>query len=265
MGKFVEGVKTINSAVRTFLMSLIVGVLGIGGFFGYNEYTKHDREIAHREEQLQLAREHMVALESEIAMRDAELQYKTEQINRLETSIQLLKTDQRLARLEVLEIERDEAGKVLKSKLAFTEMSADGEALSAAKEFELPGDVVYVDNWIVKFDDIYIENGDVARGTSLCLFKRIFSEEQTPNEGFELDEVGMRPQAYARGGQMTDFEKELWGDFWEFANDEEKAKAKGIRAANGEAVSIKVREGKTYEIELRASGGLSIRPMNTPL
>lgn len=264
MGKIVEGVKTINSAVRTFLMSLLVGVLGIGGFVGYNEYTKHDREIASKNEQLQDYREQIVAKEAEIRMRDAEIQYKTEEIQRLETSIQLLKTDQRLAKLEVLGLEKDDNGKVVKSKLAFTEMSADGEPLSDSKEFELPGDVIYVDNWIVKFDDIYIENGDVARGTSLCLFKRIFSEEQTPNEGFALDEVGMRPQAYSRGGELTDFEKELWADFWEFANDDEKAKNKGIRAANGEAVSIKVREGKTYQIELRASGGLSIRPSDTP-
>lgn len=260
MGKIVEGVKTINSAVRTFLMSLAVGVLGIGGFFGYNEYTKHDREIQEREEQLQLLRNREVALLGEIGIRDAEIEFKTEEISRLETSLKLLKTDQRLARLNVLGIERDDSGKVLKSMLEFVEMSPNGEPLSEPKKFELPGDLVYIDNWVVKFDDIYIENGDVAKGTSLCLFKRIFSEEQTPNDGFSLDEVGMRPQAYSRGGALTEFEKQLWGDFWEFANDSEKAKAMGIRAANGEAVSIKIREGASYDIELRASGGLSINP-----
>ena len=61
---------------------------------------------------------------------------------------------------------------------------------------------------------------------------------------------------------MSEFEKKLWGDFWEFANDPKKAAEMGIRAANGEAVSVKVREGKTYSISLRASGGLSIRPLD---
>jgi hypothetical protein len=135
--------------------------------------------------------------------------------------------------------------------------------MSEPKQFELPGDVIYIDNWIVKFDDSYIEKGDIQRGTSLCLFRRIFSEEQTPNDGFPLDEVGMRPQAYSRGGAMTEFEKELWSDFWEFANNRSKAAEQGIRAANGEAVSIKVRENTSYSVSLRASGGLSISPTTT--
>ena len=70
----------------------------------------------------------------------------------------------------------------------------------------------------------------------------------------------MRPQAYARGGVLSDFEKGLWSDFWEFANDKTKAAEMGIRAANGEAVSIKVRETASYNVSLRASGALSISP-----
>lgn len=59
---------------------------------------------------------------------------------------------------------------------------------------------------------------------------------------------------------MTEFERQLWSEFWEFANDPQRAAEMGIRAANGEAVSIQVREGKVYSISLRASGGLSIEP-----
>ena len=72
----------------------------------------------------------------------------------------------------------------------------------------------------------------------------------------------MRHQAYGHCSTLSDFEKKLWGDFWEFANEPKKAAQMGIRAANGEAVSIKVREGKTYNISLRASGGLSIEPVD---
>ena len=60
---------------------------------------------------------------------------------------------------------------------------------------------------------------------------------------------------------MSDFEKEIWKDFWEFANDPRRAAEMGIRAANGEAVSVKVREGMKYSLELRASGGMSISPI----
>jgi hypothetical protein len=176
----------------------------------------------------------------------------------METAMHLLKIDQRLARLDVVAIDRDETGNAVSSTLEFVELAPSGEELSKPRRFELPGDVIYIDNWVVKFDDNYIEKGDIERGTSLCLFRRIFSEQQKPTQGFSLDEIGMRPQAYARGGQLSDFEKRLWSDFWGFANDPIKAAEAGIRAANGEAVSIQIREGASYNVSLRASGGLSI-------
>ena len=63
---------------------------------------------------------------------------------------------------------------------------------------------------------------------------------------------------YGRGGEMSEFEKKIWGDFWEVANSETKQNELGIRAVHGEAPSIKVKKGKAYRVDLRASGGLSI-------
>lgn len=248
MGRVVEAVKTFNTTVRTIIAGGVFGILGYGGFFGYSEYTKHQRALA--------------LAQSQVTQLNAELKEKNAQLERLETSMKLLKTDQRLARIEVLGVKRNEAGKVLESQLQFVELSPSGDRISTPKRVTLPGDVVYIDNWIIKFDDQFIEKADIARGTSLCLFRRIFSEQQKPTEGFSLDEVGMRPQVYGRGGQMSSFETQLWTDFWQFANDPAKAAKMGIRAANGEAVSIQVREGKSYAIELRASGGLSIKPID---
>ncbi len=258
MGSVMETVKTINAAVRTTLLTFLVGIVGAGGYFGYSEYTKRERLLKDQEVKLQIATEQMEQLTSELSEKDL-------QIEKLETSMFLLKIDQRLAQLRVVGIQRDDAGKAIKSKLEFVELSPQGDPLAPPRSFELPGDVIYIDNWIVKFDDAYVEKGDVERGTSLCLFRRIFSEDSLPSEGFALDEVGMRPQAYARGSQLSDFEKKLWADFWEFANEPQKASEMGIRAANGEAVSIKVREGKVYNISLRASGGLSIEPANAAI
>lgn len=247
MGRVSEGFRTFNTTVRTVLAAGIAGVLGYFGYYGYNEYNKHERALA--------------TATAQVAQLNSELKVKTEQLEKLETSLRLLKTDQRLARLDVLDIQKDDQDKVLKSSLQFIELSPAGDRISPPKRFELPGDVVYIDNWIIKFDDAFVEKADLQRGTSLCLFKRIFSEQQKPTEGFPLDEVGMRPQAYARGGQLSAFEKRLWADFWRFANDPAEAAKMGIRAANGEAVSIQVRPGKSYAIELRASGGLSIKPI----
>jgi cell division protein FtsB len=255
MGSLMENVKTVNSAIRTLLLTGLVGVLGFGTYYGYNEYTKRERLLKQQEEKIRLAQEEVGKLTVEVAAKIA-------QIEKLETAMHLLKTDQRLAQLRVVGIERDAQGLALKSKLEFVELSPQGAPLSPPKAMELLGDVIYVDNWIIKFDDKYVERGDIERGTSLCLFRRVFSENTLPADGIPLDEVGMRPQAYSRGGRLSEFEQKLWGDFWEFANDPLKAAEMGIRAANGEAVSIKVREGKAYNISLRASGGLSVAPVD---
>jgi hypothetical protein len=38
----------------------------------------------------------------------------------------------------------------------------------------------------------------------------------------------------------------------------------GIRAAHGDAVSMRVRPGKTYEIDLRSTGEISVRTIEAP-
>ena len=53
---------------------------------------------------------------------------------------------------------------------------------------------------------------------------------------------------------------ELWRRFWDYANDRELAERAGLRAVHGEAPFIELRPGGRYSVELRASGGLSIRP-----
>ncbi len=270
LGSIVENIKTVNSAVRTLLLAILVAAVGYAGFLVYSEYTKRDRLVREKDQEILKAQEQLTSLRDELNVRVAEvdqlsadLKQKQQQLERLEMAMHLLKTDQRLAQLRVLDIERDEQGEATNVKLEFIELSPNGTALSAPRPIELPGDVIYLDNWIVKFDDSYIEKGDVQRGTSLCLFRRVFSENQVPTKGVSLDEVGMRPQAYGRSGELTDFEQQLWGEFWEFANDPEKAAEMGIRAAHGEAVSVKVREGTSYNVTLRASGGLSIEPIET--
>ena len=268
MGNVIESVKVINSAVRTLLAVAVLGILGGGGALTYWVLTEQQRKnaVAERElldlqdrlgqvtHSLQESETKRVALEKEIAEKIIE-------IEKLNTSMQLLKVNQRLARLEVLGVEKVGDAEQVKSKVRFVELSPGGEPLSDGKVFEFDGDVIYIDNWVVQFDDKFVEAADIEKGTSLCLFRRIFSESQAPEKGFSLDEVGMRPQAYSRGGAMTDFEKAIWTQFWDIANDPDKAASMGIRAANGEAVSVKVRAGASYNIRLRASGGLTIEPI----
>lgn len=260
MGRINDTVATINSAIRTVLVLVIVGVVGTTGYLVFDRVQGGDRELDRTREELLSVKTQLSNAELAIVGLEADIAEKNRQIERMELAMQLLKTDHRLARLEVIDQQTDEETEETYTTVRFTELSPDGDPISPPQEFTLAGDVVYLDNWVVKFEDKYVEEADLARGTSLVLFRRVFGEYQTPSEGFAIDRVGSTPQAYKRGGQPSEFEQEIWDDFWTFANDNERAREKGIRAAHGEAASMKVEPGRSYRVELRASGGVSIVP-----
>jgi hypothetical protein len=169
-----------------------------------------------------------------------------------------------VARLTVLDQTRDEEADELHSVIEFVELGPHGEPLGPGKQFRIRGDIVFIDNWVVKFEDSYIEEAALDRSTSLVMFRRIFGEFQEPRHGFLIDDEGRRPLAYGRGGTMSELEEKIWGDFWTIANDPQMAAELGIRAAHGEALSIRLQKGKAYRIMLRASDGLSIVPETEP-
>ena len=274
MAGAIDSLKTINSVARTFLAFVVVGVAGIAGWSGYTTYNAKEIEARKRTQELAAATEKLEETkrdlevkveqlkekEEQIVSLNDELQVKEEEIQRLAAAMRLLKFDHRVARLRVLDQTPGEKDGEVITQVEFVELNDEGLPIDKPKRFTIKGEVVYIDNWVVKFEDTYIETADIDRSTSLVLFRRIFGEQQEPRDGFVLDETQGPPKAYSRGGVVTEFEKRIWSDFWNIANDEAKAKELGIRAAHGEAVSIKAEKGKTYKLLLRASDGLSIAP-----
>ena len=195
-----------------------------------------------------------------IKQQDVKIEEQKVEISRLDTSIRLLKVDQRVARLRVLRQDTDPDTKEVETVIEFVELGEDDQPVDQPKKFTIRGDIVYIDNLIVKFDDEYVERADIERATSLVMFRRIFGEFQEPSMGFPLEEEGKAPRIYSRGKEPSELEQRIWSDFWAIANNPEKAEELGIRALHGEAVSIKTMPGKVYRVQLRASDGLSIVP-----
>ncbi len=274
----VESISTVNSLIRTLLAVVAAGAVGVASWFGYTTYTSGDQQLKDKERQLVEARnelelkdqvlkqqqDQLVVKDREILDLNEDIKEKEVRIQKLDTSLRLLKVNHRLAWLTVVDQGTDPETNEPYSEVQFVEVDNQGQALDAPKQFRIRGDIVYIDNWVVKFDDEYVEQADIERATSLVLFRRIFGEAQKPMDGYPLDNVGARPKAYGRDEQMSPFEEKIWKDFWNIANDEGKARELGIRAAHGEAPSIKVQKGKSYKIELRASDGLSITPDSGP-
>jgi hypothetical protein len=252
------------------IMAVIVGAAGFFGYQGYEIYNEPQIKLAEVNDQLEAvrvdfaaARSELSAKQEEITTLNADLKLKSQEVDRLDTALRLLKVDRRLAELRVIDQQTSEEEGSVVTRVSFVETNAEGHPIGEPREFDIVGDMVYVDYLVAKFDDKYIEEADLERGTAICLFQRIFGENQQPSDGYMLDEVGTRPTAYARGGAISEFEQNIWNDFWTIANDPEKATEHGIRAAHGNAAAIRVQPGKSYQLELRATGEFSLRPLES--
>ncbi|MEX2173975.1 MAG: hypothetical protein WD872_06400 [Pirellulaceae bacterium] len=272
MPGMMDNLSTLNSFLRTMLALVVIGGVSLAGYYGYSTYNARDidakakaKQLADAQVKLDQVQQDLDSAAAEIVQKaarieeqDTQISALNEEVDKLETSLTLLKVDHRVARLTCIDQTKDETTGKMSSLVEFVELNDEGNPLDTPRQFRIPGDIVYVDGWMVTFEDKYIEQADLERGTSLLLFKRLFGNDQKPDDGFPLDERGAAPKAYARGGQMSDFEKSIFSDFWSIANDKEKAADKGIKAVNGIAGYLKVEEGKTYKVELGATGDVSI-------
>ncbi len=264
MGKINETVRTANSALRTLLFAVLVAGAGFVGWHGYSIYNEPQLKLAEKEEELEAVRKDLAERQQQIKMLATDLQAKIEQLERSETALRLLKQRHRIARIRVLDqrpIPESDPPRVM-TTVEFFEVNGEGVPIDEhRKKFEIEGDRIYVECLVAKFEDKYVEEADLDRATAICLFQRIFGEYQQPQEGFALDPTGSSPTSYARGGKTSEFEQKIWDDFWEFAGSPEKASEIGIRAAHADAPSTKVKEGVTYQLEMRSTGEFTLVPL----
>jgi hypothetical protein len=249
-----------NYFLRTLVYGGLVALLGWAGFEVRAVVQSGEREIAQREQRIAALQQDLTARDERIAALGEEIDVLQARVRELEAALRLLKVDHRLARLRVVD-QRPAPGRPggVETDVVFQELGTDGEPLGQSQAFTLAGKVAYVDALVIKFGDDYVERGDALRGSSLCLFRRLFSEHQFPSEGFPLDGVGQRPTVYGGDDLPPAWESALWQRFWDYANDPEAAAALGVRALHGEAPYVELRAGRNYLVELRASGGLSLR------
>jgi len=131
------------------------------------------------------------------------------------------------------------------------------------RRLKLAGEEIYIDALVVTFDRKFVEAGDGLRGRSMLLFRRAFGDLQKPVDGtplFRTDDATVIPEVAQVDAAPSEFERNLWARFWEYANDPRRAAEAGIRIAQGEAPHIKPLPGQVYKLTLRAAGGLEISP-----
>ncbi len=253
MSDMINNVKTINSAVRTAMLLGITGFVGYGGWMGYDQFVKPGF-------QAKQALADLESMKAEFGKQTEELQ-RIERLNdRLETSLKLLKIDRRIANVKILEKKIGADGQPY-MQVRFSEIDEAGKPVGTPRDFTIQGEKFYVDGWVTTFEDKYIENADELRSASLFVFKSIYGDAERPKDGQRLDTQtsDQSPPGIYKSDRQSEFEQKIWSDFWKVCNDREQQKALGIRASHGDAPYVLGEEGKTYQVNIRSSGGISLK------
>ncbi len=274
MGRIMDNVKTANSVARTGILLVVLAGLAYGGYLTYTNYVQPGLDAKQAKMELQKATEKLAGLKASLellAAQSAEQQKTIEEQARqvaalaraneqLEMANKLLKVDHRLARIKVLEKGQDPGTNEKFCLVEFSEVDDLGKSIGESKQYRLKGQRLYLDAFIVKFDDQYIESADALRATSMYMFRRLFGEDDGLAGGYPLDvddQGVVRAAAYVRGSRLSEFEQQIWRDFWAISNDPQKQKDLGVRNNHGQINYIDPVPGQVYEFTLRSSDGLS--------
>src|SRR5881398_1113723 len=110
------------------------------------------------------------AIQRQLAERDAQIRELTACNQALEAVVRLLRHTERRARLVVLDQAPGSDGHV-RTRVRFTELDPQGDAIGESRELALDGDEVYVDALVIKFEDTFVTGGDALKGKALLLFR----------------------------------------------------------------------------------------------
>lgn len=258
MTDLISNVKTINSAVRTMVVLGACSVVGYGGYFGYNNYVKPSQDAKQ-------AIADLADLKVEFSKQQVALKASEELNDRLETSMKLLKVDRRVANVTVLEKGTDDKGNPF-MVVSFTEVDENDDPIGSTRNYTLQGEKLYIDGWIATFEDKYVEEADELRAASLFVFKSIYGDAEMPRDAQRLDieSQDSSPPGIYNDSRKRDFERKIWGDFWKVCNDAQLQHELGIRTSQGQTSYVKPLEGKTYRVNIRASGGMSLNAIIEP-
>lgn len=220
--------------VRITLITSILAVLVLLGYWRISVDLKQ-REI----QELQALNQQM----------QSQLEARAAMIARLDRA-------KRIAHIQILDQRKDSSGQITETDLLFVELDDAGSEI-ARQAITIPGNVLYIDAWTVKFKQEDVAEGHPLRGRTLVLLRRIYSDRLAPIDGIEIDTPGAVPSAYAVS-EFAEFQQQLWKHFWDIATDRELAANMGVKVAQGEAVYKPVRTGEVLELIVDAAGGMNL-------
>lgn len=195
----------------------------------------------------------------------AQLQARVDELQRekarLASFAERLSGTRRVAQLDVLTQSREEDGQT-RTRVRWQQIGEDG-IRGEPHELDVVGDQVYVEAMVLKFDFRLVAGADDTRKpeVSLAMFRRIFGNGQSPESGARIDRSEPPPASQPEKDGSAANREMLWKKFWALAEDPREAAKYGVRVAQCEAPSTKMRPGEIWEVSLDHAGGVNLRKL----
>ena len=89
---------------------------------------------------------------------------------------------------------------------------------------------------------------------------RLFDSKTPPEKGMPIDDPGHIPAIYKGADpRVSEFEQQLWRDFWKLANDPQYREQMGVDVLQGKSIWWRFEPGILYTISLQADADLTLR------
>jgi len=181
----------------------------------------------------------------------------------LEQMVSRLSAESRAAEVLVTKSVYNEQSKTITTTIKFLEYSATRTALPA-KYFTFEGNVIQFQALVIRFVDKFVKAGDKLKGKSAYLFLKVFVLNGEETQVFDLTKTYEVPKGYQVGKEASEFEKEMWNQFWAYALDPKAREKAGIKNAQIEAPGSMFLPGTIYTIKIEHDGGLRIDTQPIP-
>jgi hypothetical protein len=223
---------------RALLKIILLGILVLGGSAGMWSFERQNGNSGSRQAKERAAR----------ALAEAQ---------QLRQVAQRLEAGPRTA--DVLVTDQSETDGVLNTTLLFQEYARDGSLL-APRRLNLRGDKAHIDALVIRFQGRYVQEHEPLGGASLGLFMRIFGDNDAPENAQQIDEPGHIPAVYGDADpKVSEFEQDLWRDFWKLADNDAYARQSGVQVAQRHSVFPAFEMGRLYTLSLQPDAGISIK------
>ncbi len=175
----------------------------------------------------------------------------------LKQIITRLEADSRAAEVLVTGVNYSEAEQKTYTTIKFLEYDSQGNPL-APQYFTFSGNIIQFQSLVIRFDDIYVRQGDRLKGRSAYLFWKVFMLDGKNTQEHDITRINEVPRGYKLEARDNPVEIKFWARFWEYALDSRMAKLEGIKNAQIEAPGTMFVPGILYTIRIEHDGGLRI-------